>query len=250
MDFAPPPLSQLQSAAALSAHHIFPAFTIGLAAWLAVLQGLWLAAGDETFRQLYRNWIPPFAAAFCVSVAAALAALPASGLILGLELATLVLLAALILVLLFGRRGPRWSHFVATLVLAAGSMVFVLAGRDAPAPERLGRLLLTAYLATALMVASVAAWRLMDNPMRADSSIALRMAIGMFVACAPLEIAMDAAPGLRVGLALGGAILIVGLWGGFLAWRSAPERSRTYLGACVALAPASLLYAAVGWAAL
>jgi cytochrome bd-type quinol oxidase subunit 1 len=127
-------------------------------------------------------------------------------------------------------------------------MVFILAEPDAAVPERVARLLLTAYLATALLVASVAAWRLMRNPQRADSSLALRMAIGMFVACAPLEIAMDAAPGLRVGLALGGAILIVGLWGGFLTWRSAPERSRMYLGACLALAPTSVFYAAAGWA--
>lgn len=248
MDFAPPLLSQLQSAA-LSARNIFPSFTIGLAGWLAVLQGLWLVAGNEAFRHLFRSWIPAFAAVFCAAVICALAAPPENQMVLALVVATLILLAALLFVLLFGGRGPRWSQFVATLVLAAGSMVFVLVGPDAAAPERVARLLLTAYLATALLVASVAAWRLMNDPSRADSTLALRMAIGMLVACAPLEIAMDAGRGLRVGLALAGAILIVGLWGGFLTWRSAPERSRTYLGACVALAPASVFYAAAGWAA-
>ena len=49
-------LSRLQFAFTVSFHIIFPSFTIGLASYLAVLEGLWLKTGNEVFRNLYLFW--------------------------------------------------------------------------------------------------------------------------------------------------------------------------------------------------
>ena len=54
-------LSRIQFAFTIAVHITFPALSIGLAAFLAVLETLWLAIGRETFIRLYRYWIKPFA---------------------------------------------------------------------------------------------------------------------------------------------------------------------------------------------
>jgi cytochrome d ubiquinol oxidase subunit I len=256
MEFDAPLLSHLQATAALAAQSVLPSFTIGLASWLAVLEGLWLGVGNETFRRLYRTWIPAFAAVFGAAVAAALATPPATRLQLILELIAFVLEAGLVGVMLFRwRPRARVSHFAATVVLAVGSVLFAATWPGASGPVNLARLLLSAYLATAVLVAAVAAWRLMSDTSQDDSCTALKMAIGMFVICAPLQIAADADAGLGrpmmgLGLALACAVLVVGLWGGLLTWRGSPERSRLFLRACVALAPLSVLTAVTGWSGL
>jgi cytochrome d ubiquinol oxidase subunit I len=55
MDFDASSLSRLQTSVLLAVNSTFPSFTIGLASWLAVLEGLWLGVGNETFRRLYRR---------------------------------------------------------------------------------------------------------------------------------------------------------------------------------------------------
>jgi cytochrome d ubiquinol oxidase subunit I len=252
MEFDVALLTRLQALAALAVQSVFPSLTIGLASWLAVLEGLWLGAGSESFRRLYRTWIRVFAAVFVAAVATALATPPASRLQLVLELVAFGLETGLVAVMLFGGRA-RASHFAATVALAVGSVLFAAAWPGAPGPVNLARLVLAAYLATAVLVAAVSAWRLMRDITQDDAGTALKMAIGMLVICAPLEIAayvdLDA-PFLRLRLALVFAALALGLWGGVLVWRTAPERSRLYLGACVAMLPVGLATAVSGWAGL
>lgn len=251
MDFDASLLSRFPAAATRAAHSIFPSFTIGLASWLAVLEGLWLTVGNEHFRQLYRGWVRVFAAVFGVSVVAALTIPPASRLELVLEVVAFVLEAALLAAMLFGwRSGARLSHFAGTLVLAFGSVLFVLTWPGAMLPEHVFRLLLAAYLATAVMIAAVSAWRLMSDPTDDAACLALKMSIGMFVICAPLQLAAEIGANgerMRIGPLLAAVVLVVGLWGGALAWRGSPERSRLFLGACVLLAPVSPLSAAAAW---
>ena len=50
-------LSRLQFAFTVSFRIIFPSFTIGLAAWLTVLESLQLAAGRPTYRLLFEFWL-------------------------------------------------------------------------------------------------------------------------------------------------------------------------------------------------
>src|SRR5918997_4004491 len=61
-------LSRLQFAFTIAWHIIFPAFTIGLASFLAVLEGLWLFTRRELFRTLYRFWVKVFAISFGMGV--------------------------------------------------------------------------------------------------------------------------------------------------------------------------------------
>ncbi len=57
-------LSRIQFAATISFHIIFPAFTVGLAAWLVTLEALSLATGKPVYRRLFEFWLRVFAIAF------------------------------------------------------------------------------------------------------------------------------------------------------------------------------------------
>ncbi len=61
-------LSRIQFGFTVSFHIIFPAFTIGLAAWLAVLEGLNLATGRQVYRTLFEFWLKIFGVAFGLGV--------------------------------------------------------------------------------------------------------------------------------------------------------------------------------------
>ena len=61
-------LARAQFAFTVSFHFIFPAFSIGLASFLAVLEGLWLKTGKDLYLDLYRYWLRIFAVAFAMGV--------------------------------------------------------------------------------------------------------------------------------------------------------------------------------------
>ena len=124
-------LSRLQFAFTIAWHIIFPAFTIGLASYLAVLEGLWLATGRERFKTLYLFWVRIFALSFGMGVVTGVVlsyeiganwsgfsarAGPVLGPLLAFEVLTAFFLEASFLgVMLFGWKkvGPR-LHFTAT----------------------------------------------------------------------------------------------------------------------------------------
>jgi cytochrome bd ubiquinol oxidase subunit I len=54
-------LSRLQFGFVISFHIIFPAFTIGLAAWLATIEGARLATGNALYRRVFDFWLKVFA---------------------------------------------------------------------------------------------------------------------------------------------------------------------------------------------
>jgi cytochrome bd ubiquinol oxidase subunit I len=61
-------LSRLQFAFTVSFHIIFPSFTIGLAAWLCVLEGMHFVTSSPVYRRLFDFWLKIFgvvAAAMC-----------------------------------------------------------------------------------------------------------------------------------------------------------------------------------------
>jgi len=53
-------LARIQFAFTISFHILFPAFTIGLASWLAMLEFLWLRTGKAAYWSLYRFWLKIF----------------------------------------------------------------------------------------------------------------------------------------------------------------------------------------------
>lgn len=61
-------LARLQFAFTMSFHIVFPAFTIGLASFIAVLETLWLATGREVYHNLMKYWMRPFSVAFGMGV--------------------------------------------------------------------------------------------------------------------------------------------------------------------------------------
>lgn len=140
MDLDPVLLSRLQFAFVISFHFLFPAFTIGLASWLAVLEGLYLKTGRTEYRTLYKFWIKIFAVSFGVGVVTGIvmtyqfgtnwAGLTRAGgsilgPLLGYEVVTAFFLEAGFLgIMLFGwDKVPRIVHFGATTAVAVGTAV-------------------------------------------------------------------------------------------------------------------------------
>src|ERR1700740_109317 len=80
MDLTALLLSRLQFAFTVSFHIIFPSFTIGLAAWLTVLEALYLATGRPAYRTVFEFWLKIFGVAFGMGVV--------SGIVLAFEFGT------------------------------------------------------------------------------------------------------------------------------------------------------------------
>jgi cytochrome d ubiquinol oxidase subunit I len=132
-------LARLQFAFTVSAHIIFPAFTIGLASYLAVLEGLWLWTGEQRFMKVFHYWKTIFAVVFGMGVVSGIVMSyqfgtnwsvfsdktgPILGPLMGYEvLSAFFLEAGFLGVMLFGlnRVGPR-LHFLATLMVAVGTL--------------------------------------------------------------------------------------------------------------------------------
>ncbi|MBV8525923.1 MAG: cytochrome ubiquinol oxidase subunit I, partial [Acetobacteraceae bacterium] len=68
MELDPVFLSRLQFGFVISFHIIFPAFTIGLAAWLATIEGVHLATEDPIYRRVLDFWLKVFALSFGMGV--------------------------------------------------------------------------------------------------------------------------------------------------------------------------------------
>ena len=61
-------LARIQFAFNISFHIIFPAFTIGLASWLAEVEWRWLKTGNRVYEEIYRMWVKIFAVTFGMGV--------------------------------------------------------------------------------------------------------------------------------------------------------------------------------------
>src|SRR5580698_9771368 len=139
MDFDPVFLSRLQFAWVIGWHILLPAFTVGAAAFIAVLEGCNLATGRDVYLRVSMFLIRIFSIAFGVGVV--------TGVVMPFQFGTnwsryadatsnvlsplfayegltaFFLEAAFLGVLLFGRKlVPRWAHFVAALMVAMGTL--------------------------------------------------------------------------------------------------------------------------------
>lgn len=68
MELDPVILSRIQFGFVISFHIIFPAFTIGLAAWLATIEGMRYFTGNPLYRRLFDFWLKVFAVSFGMGV--------------------------------------------------------------------------------------------------------------------------------------------------------------------------------------
>ena len=132
-------LSRLQFAFVIAFHFLLPAFTIGLASYIAVLEGLHVATRKPVYLRISMFWIKVFAIAFGMGVVSGIV-LPfqfgtnwsrysdATGSIVAPLMAyeglcAFFLEAAFLGVLLFGRKlVPPWAHFAAAVVVALGTL--------------------------------------------------------------------------------------------------------------------------------
>jgi cytochrome d ubiquinol oxidase subunit I len=133
-------LARFQFAFTVSFHIIFPAFTIGLASYLAVLEALWLKTGQDVYISVFNFWKRIFAIAFGMGVVSGIVlsyqfgtnwsvfsdkAGPVVGPLMGYEVLTAFFLEAGFLgVMLFGiDRVGRGLHLFATLMVAFGTLL-------------------------------------------------------------------------------------------------------------------------------
>jgi cytochrome d ubiquinol oxidase subunit I len=139
MTLDPVLLSRLQWAWVIAWHILLPAFTVGLASYIAVLEGLYFLTGREIWFRISGFWTKIFAVSFGMGVV--------SGIIMPFQFGTnwsrftdatadvlaplmayegltaFFLEASFLGVLLFGRRlVPTWAHFLAALMVALGTL--------------------------------------------------------------------------------------------------------------------------------
>ncbi len=132
-------LSRLQWAWVIAWHILLPAFTVGLASFIAMLEGLHLITGREIYFRISLFWIKIFAVSFGMGVVSGIimpfqfgtnwsrfsdaAANVISPMLAYEDLMAFFLEASFLGILLFGRNlVPRWAHFFAACMVAIGTL--------------------------------------------------------------------------------------------------------------------------------
>lgn len=243
MSLDPEFLARLQFGFTVAFHIIFPTFTIGLSAYIAVLVVLWYATGRDLYNRLARYWTKIFAVSFGMGVVSGIvlsyqfgtnwsqfsvAAGNVIGPLLGYEVLSAFFLEATFLgILLFGwNRVPPWLSALSAIIVASGtafSAFWILSVnswmqtpvgyemRDGIAyptdwlaiifnpsfPYRLAHMVTAAYLTTALVVLAVGARYLLLGRHQMESRIMVRMAIGLIVILAPVQLLLGDQHGLN-----------------------------------------------------
>src|ERR1700732_2516908 len=131
-------LSRIQFGSTVAFHIIFPSFTIGLAAWLTVLEALYRWTGRPVYRLLFEFWLKIFGVAFGLGVVSGIVmgfqfgtnwseharmTGPIQGVLLSYEtFVAFFLEASFFGILLFGRpRVPPWFYLFSTAMVALGT---------------------------------------------------------------------------------------------------------------------------------
>jgi len=214
-------LARIQFAFTVSFHFFFPAFSIGLASYLAVLEGLWLKTGKQVYLDLFKYWMKIFAIAFAMGVVSGIVmsyqfgtnwsvfsdvAGPVIGPLMAYEVLTAFFLEAGFLgVMLFGmNKVGKKLHFFATLMVAGGTFVsafWILSvnswmqtpvGYEIAANGQFVHTVMAAYLTTAFVVGGVGAWHLLKERKAREANPPARkmfsMAMWMAAVVTPLQI--------------------------------------------------------------
>ncbi|HCD1092043.1 TPA: cytochrome ubiquinol oxidase subunit I [Proteus mirabilis] len=236
-------LARIQFAFTVSFHIIFPAITIGLASFLALLEGLWLKTKEPSYLSLYQFWIKIFAVNFGMGVVSGLVmayqfgtnwsgfsqfAGSITGPMLTYEVLTAFFLEAGFLgIMLFGwNKVGRKLHFFATCMVALGTLISIFwilssnswmqtpqgyaieNGVVVPVdwlqvvfnpsfPYRLLHMSIGAFLASALFIASCAAWLLLKGQNTAPVRKMFSMALWLVLIIAPIQAFVGDAHGLN-----------------------------------------------------
>jgi cytochrome bd ubiquinol oxidase subunit I len=139
MELDPVLLSRIQFAWAIAFHILLPALTVGLACYIALLEGLWFWTGEAIWFRISSFWIRIFAVSFGLGVVSGVvmpfqfgtnwsaftdATADVIGPLMAYEVLTAFFLEAGALgVLLFGRKlAPPWAHVLAAALIAVGTV--------------------------------------------------------------------------------------------------------------------------------
>ena len=236
-------LARIQFAFTVSFHIIFPAITIGLASFLALLEGLWLKTKEPSYLSLYQFWIKIFAVNFGMGVVSGLVmayqfgtnwsgfsqfAGSITGPMLTYEVLTAFFLEAGFLgIMLFGwNKVGRKLHVFATCMVALGTLIstfWILSSNswmqtpqgyaiengvvvpvdwlqvvfNPSFPYRLLHMSIGAFLASALFIASCAAWLLLKGQNTAPVRKMFSMALWLVLIIAPIQAFVGDAHGLN-----------------------------------------------------
>ena len=236
-------LARLQFATTVMYHIIFLALSIGLATYLAFLEGMWLKTGNRVYLGIYHYWLPHFAVNYTAGVVSGVImafefgtnwsvftskAGGISGVLLTYEVVTAFFLeAGFFGIMMFGEgRVGRKVHFFATCMVALGAYIssfWILAsnswmqtpagyamqdGRIVPEnwwevifnpsqPFRFVHMSLAALIATAFVVAGIAAWHLYRNHRDSVARKMFSMALWMLTLVVPLQIIAGDVHGLN-----------------------------------------------------
>lgn len=133
-------LARAQFAFTVSFHIIFPALTIGLASWLAIIEWRFLKTKNPVYKEVYRMWVKIFAVCFGMGVVSGVVMSYQFGTnwsvfsdkvgnvigpLLGYEVLTAFFLESSFLgIMLFGwNRVSQRMHFISTVIVAVGTLV-------------------------------------------------------------------------------------------------------------------------------
>lgn len=140
MTLDPVILSRLQFGWVIAWHILLPAFTVGIASYIALLEGLYFFTGKEIYFRISNFWIRIFSIAFGMGVVTGvvmpfqfgtnwsrfsdITANIVSPLLAYEGLTAFTLEAGFLGVLLFGRKlVPQWAHFCSALLVAFGTLL-------------------------------------------------------------------------------------------------------------------------------
>lgn len=140
MTLDPVILSRLQFGWVIAWHILLPAFTVGIASYIALLEGLYFFTGKEIYFRISSFWLRLFAIAFGMGVVTGvvmpfqfgtnwsrfsdITANIISPLLAYEGLTAFTLEAGFLGVLLFGRKlVPQWMHFGSALLVAFGTLL-------------------------------------------------------------------------------------------------------------------------------
>jgi len=222
-------LARAQFAFTVSFHFIFPAFSIGLASYLAVLEALWLKTGIVFGMGVVSGLVMSYQFGTNWSVFSDKAG-PIIGPLMAYEvLSAFFLEAGFLGVMLFGinKVGPK-LHFFATCMVALGTLLsatWILAANSwmqTPAgwavnevgqfvakgswltiifnpsfPYRFVHTVIAAYLTTSLAVGGVGAWHLLRDRSNPAARTMFSMAMWMAALVAPIQILAGDTQGLN-----------------------------------------------------
>jgi cytochrome bd ubiquinol oxidase subunit I len=175
-------LSRLQFAFTISFHIIFPSFTIGLAAWLTLLEALYLATGRPAYRVVFEFWLKIFGVAFGLGVV--------SGVVMAFQFgtnwdvpwfylfSTAMVALGTTLSAFWIMANNSWMQAPVGYVIEKGEFVPTDWSKIVFSPVlwvRFPHMLFASYITGAFCVAAKEAWYLLRGKFHAEARIMLRM---------------------------------------------------------------------------